>query len=127
VHLAEHHTEFFILECGADSIASDLLADMRFSAAAHRHATRRLIALADRQVVGRFMVFGCCGYVPNKIASARTALLRELTHADSYPLVGSPAGHVRHGRVNAGQLSAPVRNLVTAISAGSVTLGCPEQ
>jgi acetoin utilization protein AcuC len=77
-HLEQHPPEFIIFQAGADSLAGDPLADLRFSADAHAHATRRLVALADRHARGRLMVFGGGGYHPTNVATAWTAVLREL-------------------------------------------------
>jgi acetoin utilization protein AcuC len=77
-HLDRHAPEFFILQAGADSLAGDPLADLRFTAAAHAHAARRLAVLADRHAQGRLMVFGGGGYHPTNVATAWTAVLRAL-------------------------------------------------
>jgi len=77
-HLDRHRPEFIILQAGADSLAGDPLADLRFTAAAHAHAARRLAALADQCAQGRLMVFGGGGYHPTNVATAWTAVLREL-------------------------------------------------
>lgn len=78
-----HQPEFFILQAGADSIAGDPLADLRFSPDAHAHAARRLVALAEQFAHGRLMAFGGGGYLARNIAAAWTGVLREM--------VGHPA------------------------------------
>ena len=82
-HLERHAPEFIIMQAGADSLAGDPLADLRFTAAAHAHATRRLVALAEQSAQGRLMVFGGGGYHPTNVASAWCAVLRELIGVDS--------------------------------------------
>lgn len=77
-HLEAHQPEFFILQCGADSLAGDPLADLQLTAAAHGHAARRLVALAQRHAQARLMVFGGGGYRAENVAAAWTAVLREL-------------------------------------------------
>lgn len=77
-HLERFQPEFFIFQCGADSLAGDPLADLRLSSASHAHATRGLLALADEYAKGRLMVFGGGGYLAANIASAWTAVLREV-------------------------------------------------
>ena len=80
-HLDRHRPEFFILQCGADSLAGDPLADLCLSPAAHAHATRRVVDLAERHAGGRLMVLGGGGYRPDNVAAAWTSVLRELVAA----------------------------------------------
>jgi acetoin utilization protein AcuC len=70
--------EFFILQCGADGLAGDPLADLRLSCAAHAHAARRLVALAARHAGGRLMAFGGGGYSLENIGAAWCAVLEAL-------------------------------------------------
>jgi acetoin utilization protein AcuC len=70
--------EFFILQCGADGLAGDPLADLRFTPAAHAHAVRRLLALAERHAQGRLMVFGGGGYSLENLSMAWCAVLEIL-------------------------------------------------
>jgi acetoin utilization protein AcuC len=70
--------EFFILQCGADSLAGDPLADLRLSVAAHDHAARRLVALAERHAHGRLMAFGGGGYNLDNLGVAWCAVLQAL-------------------------------------------------
>ena len=78
-HLDPFRPEFIIFQCGADSLAGDPLADLRLSSAAHAHATRGLLKLADSCAKGRLMVLGGGGYHAENVADAWTAVLRELT------------------------------------------------
>lgn len=67
--------EFFILQCGADGLAGDPLAHLRLTPAAHAHAARRLVALAERHAQGRLMAFGGGGYSLENLAMAWCAVL----------------------------------------------------
>jgi acetoin utilization protein AcuC len=80
-HLRRHRPEFFILQAGADSLAGDPLAHLELSPAAHAHATRTLIDLAEDTASGRLMVFGGGGYDLGNLASAWTGVLAELVKA----------------------------------------------
>ena len=75
--LREHRPEFIILQCGADSLAGDPLAHLRYSPAAHAHAARSLCALANEMAEGRIMGFGGGGYDRRNLALAWNAVLRE--------------------------------------------------
>jgi len=70
--------EFFILQCGADGLAGDPLADLRLTPAAHLHAARRTVALAERHADGRLMAFGGGGYSLENLGSAWCAVLEAL-------------------------------------------------
>ncbi len=76
--LDRHAPEFFIFQCGADGLAGDPLADLRYSAAAHAHAARRLVALAERHAHGRLMAFGGGGYDLDNLSAAWCAVLEAL-------------------------------------------------
>jgi acetoin utilization protein AcuC len=70
--------EFFILQCGADGLGGDPLAHLRLTPAAHGHAARRLLALAERHGDGRLMAFGGGGYELENLAQAWCAVLEAL-------------------------------------------------
>lgn len=70
--------EFLLLQCGADSLADDPITHLRYTAAAHAHAARRLCALADRHCAGRMLAMGGGGYNRHNIAVAWTAVLSSL-------------------------------------------------
>ncbi len=70
--------EFFILQCGADGLAGDPLADLRLTPASHLHAARRMVALAERHAGGRLMAFGGGGYSLENLGSAWCAVLEAL-------------------------------------------------
>ena len=77
--LESFEPEFFILQCGADGLAGDPLAHLALSPAAHAHAARRLVALAERHASGRLMAFGGGGYRLDNLAAAWCAVLEALT------------------------------------------------
>jgi acetoin utilization protein AcuC len=70
--------QFFILQCGADGLAGDPLADLKLTPAAHTHAARRLVTLAERHARGRLMAFGGGGYSLEGLSSAWCAVLEVL-------------------------------------------------
>lgn len=67
--------EFILMQCGADSVAGDPLTHLRYSAASHRHAARRLCELADSLCQGRIVGLGGGGYQRENIAAAWTAVV----------------------------------------------------
>lgn len=77
-HLERHAPQFFILQCGADGLAGDPLAQLEYSAVVHTHVTRRLRALAERHAHGRLMCFGGGGYLADNLARAWCAVLAAL-------------------------------------------------
>ena len=77
-HLTKFEPEFFVFQCGADSLKGDPLAQLEYSPAAHAHAARRLCLFADRYAQGRLMAFGGGGYNRGNLARAWSAVLREL-------------------------------------------------
>lgn len=76
--LARFAPEFFIVQCGADCLAGDPLADLRLTPAAHAHAVRRVRALAEQHAQGRLMAFGGGGYSLEGLAMAWCAVLEAL-------------------------------------------------
>lgn len=77
-HLRPHRPELVLLQAGADSLAGDPLAHLRFSPAAHAHAAKTLMGLAEETAKGRLMVFGGGGYDLRNLAGAWTGVLAEL-------------------------------------------------
>jgi acetoin utilization protein AcuC len=80
-HLKEHRPEFFLFQCGADSLAGDPLAMLRYTPAAHAHAAKRLCALAAELAGGRIMGFGGGGYHRGNLAAAWCAVLDQFLKA----------------------------------------------
>lgn len=70
--------EFFILQCGADSLADDPLAHLALTPACHAHAARRLRALADAHAGGRLLALGGGGYKLANVAAAWCAVAEAL-------------------------------------------------
>jgi acetoin utilization protein AcuC len=70
--------QFIILQAGADSLAGDPLAHLRFSAAVHAHAAKSLCALADEFCQGRIIGLGGGGYHRPNLASAWTAVVQAM-------------------------------------------------
>nr|MBS0021986.1 acetoin utilization protein AcuC [Gammaproteobacteria bacterium] len=70
--------EFIFLQCGADSLAGDPITHLRYTAAAHAHAARRLCTLADKHCHGRLLAMGGGGYNRHNLAIAWTAVVRSL-------------------------------------------------
>jgi acetoin utilization protein AcuC len=77
-HLRKHRPQFVILQAGADSLDGDPLAHLRYSPAAHVHAAKSLVKLAEESAQGRMMVFGGGGYHLGNLAAAWTGVLREM-------------------------------------------------
>jgi acetoin utilization protein AcuC len=77
-HVSAQRPQFVILQCGADAMAGDPLADLKYTTAAYSRAARDLRRLADQRCGGRLMVFGGGGYALGNLAAAWTAVLREL-------------------------------------------------
>lgn len=77
-HLEAQCPEFVILQCGADSLAGDPLADLRLTAACHESAARQLCAVADRHAQGRLLVLGGGGYDAANVEAAWSGVLRAL-------------------------------------------------
>lgn len=76
--LAKTHPEFFILQCGADSLADDPLTHLQLSAKSHAMAARSLCRLADQLGHGRVLAVGGGGYNLHNLATAWTAVVAEL-------------------------------------------------
>ena len=76
-HLRRFKPEFIIFQCGADSLAGDPLAHLRYTPAAHAHAAQSLCGLANEMAGGRIMGFGGGGYDRANLALAWNAVLKE--------------------------------------------------
>jgi acetoin utilization protein AcuC len=70
--------EFVIVQCGADGLAGDPLADLRLTPAVHGDVVRSLRALAARHAQGRLMAFGGGGYSLENLSLAWCAVLEAL-------------------------------------------------
>jgi len=77
-HVERFKPEFLILQCGADSLAGDPLANLQLTAAAHARAARDLCALAGRLGHGRVLGLGGGGYDRANLARAWTEVVAAL-------------------------------------------------
>ena len=77
-HLVRFEPEFILFQCGADGLQGDPLAHLKYSAATHAHAAKRLVDIAERFSKGKLMAFGGGGYDRNNLAKAWSAVLREI-------------------------------------------------
>jgi acetoin utilization protein AcuC len=76
-HLRKFEPEFVLFQCGADGLEGDPLAHLRYSAATHALAARKLRLVAEQFAGGRAMAFGGGGYDRGNLARAWCAVLRE--------------------------------------------------
>ena len=74
----DHKPEFIIFQAGVDSMIGDPLTHLRFSVAAHIHATRRLVELTNKYAKGRLLVYGGGGYNLDNVANGWCAVCKEL-------------------------------------------------
>ena len=80
--LVAHPADFYILQCGADSIAGDPITDLRLSPATHAMVTKRVRELADQHAQGRFLALGGGGYNRDNIAATWCAVVEQMLHSD---------------------------------------------
>jgi acetoin utilization protein AcuC len=73
--------EFILFQCGADSLAGDPITHLAYTSEAHRHATVRLCALADRHCQGRLLALGGGGYNLKNLADAWCAVTKVMIEA----------------------------------------------
>ena len=76
--LIEFKPEIILFQAGADSIEGDPITHMRFSPAAHGHAAKRLVRIADEYCQGRIIAMGGGGYNHNNLALAWNEVLKAL-------------------------------------------------
>jgi len=62
--------EIILLQCGADSVTDDPIAELDFDESCHAHAARSLRKLADKSAEGRLIAMGGGGYDLKNIAHA---------------------------------------------------------
>lgn len=77
-HLRRHEPQFIVFQCGADGLADDPLASLRYTPAVHARAATGLRRLADELCGGRLMAFGGGGYHRGNIAAAWCAVVEAL-------------------------------------------------
>jgi acetoin utilization protein AcuC len=71
--------EMIFFQCGADGLAGDPIADLRYTPAAHAHASRKLHSLAHEVCGGKILAMGGGGYDPGNVSAAWSAVIRELS------------------------------------------------
>ncbi len=80
-HLERHVPEFFIFQCGADSLGGDPITHLKLTEEAHAEAARRLCAIADRHAAGRILGVGGGGYNRRNLARAWTRVVQAFVEA----------------------------------------------
>ena len=80
--LREARPGFYLLQCGADSLAGDPITHLRLTAAFHRHVAARLAALADETAGGRLVALGGGGYALDNLAAAWNGVIEGLLEGD---------------------------------------------
>jgi len=71
----QHEPQFFLLQCGVDSLAGDPLTDLKLTPNCHRYAAQRLVRLADKFAKGRLLAVGGGGYAKANIEQGWTAVV----------------------------------------------------
>lgn len=74
--------QFFLLQCGADSVAGDPITHMAYSSQSHYFVTRRLVKLAEEFAQGRILAMGGGGYHLQNIADAWCAVVQAMVETD---------------------------------------------
>ncbi len=77
-HIEKFGPEFFILQCGADSIAGDPITHLQFSPSTHERAARELCGLAQKLGHNRIVALGGGGYHRRNLAVAWTGVVRAM-------------------------------------------------
>ncbi len=77
-YLRAFKPEIILLQAGADSIEGDPITHLRFSPAAHAHATASLIKIADEFCQGRIIAMGGGGYNRNNLALGWNEVLKAM-------------------------------------------------
>lgn len=77
-YLRDFKPEIILLQAGADSIAGDPITHMRFSPAAHGHAAKSLVRIADEFCHGRIIAMGGGGYNRTNLALGWNEVLKAL-------------------------------------------------
>jgi len=80
--LAAHPAQFYILQCGADSIGGDPITHLQLSPQTHAGVSREIRQLADQHAQGRFLALGGGGYNRDNIASTWSHVVEQMLHSD---------------------------------------------
>ena len=74
--LDDSEPDFFILQCGADSLLGDPITNLGLSEKSHYLAAKSLTALAEKHAQGRIVAFGGGGYNRDNIGRAWTQVVK---------------------------------------------------
>lgn len=74
-HVRQYKPEFILMQCGADGLTGDPIANLRYSPETHAFAAEQLCELANELTRGRIMGFGGGGYNRANLAAAWCAVL----------------------------------------------------
>jgi len=80
-YLAALRPEFILFQCGADSVAGDPMAHLRFTPAVHAHAAARLCAIGAAAGSRGLVALGGGGYDHANLAAAWTGVVGALLEA----------------------------------------------
>jgi acetoin utilization protein AcuC len=69
-HLQRLPADFYILQCGADSVAGDPITHLQFSSSCHGYAAQSLRRIAEEHASGRLLALGGGGYDRDNLARA---------------------------------------------------------
>lgn len=69
-HLERLPAQFYILQCGADSVAGDPITHLQLSASCHGYAAQSLRRIATEHAAGRLLALGGGGYDRDNLARA---------------------------------------------------------
>ena len=76
--LDHYEPEFFILQCGADSLLGDPITNLALSERSHYLAAQSLTVLAEKHAKGRIIALGGGGYNRDNIGRAWTQVVKAL-------------------------------------------------
>ena len=76
--LDDSEPEFFILQCGADSLLGDPITNLALSERSHYLAAQSLTVLAEKHAKGRIIALGGGGYNSDNIGRAWTQVVKAL-------------------------------------------------
>jgi len=79
--LRKSKPEMIFFQCGADGLAGDPIADLRYTPTVHAYATMRLHRLAHEVCGGKILAMGGGGYDPANVRAAWGAVVEELSGA----------------------------------------------
>lgn len=94
-YLIAGRPDFILFQCGADSLAGDPIAHLRFTEQAHAHAAARLCAIVDQLGHGRIVGLGGGGYNRRNLARAWTGVVEAFLDSSSLSNPGGAASGLR--------------------------------